>query len=231
MSRKSVPAQMWQSRPQSPCRCGRGEPSPGADVALASVVPVQMWQERALSRCRWCRCGSDAHSCEAMTRHAQSVTGAASYDSGEENDGVGWCERRAAVPVSTKTGRSTPECHSSSTMYLHQRRDWAHPCHICTATGARRCHICTATGAHRCHICTATGAHRCHICAGTGAHRCHICAGTGPTAATSAPRLGLAAATSAPRMGPPLPHLDRDRADPCHICTGTGRERLSDAWG
>ena len=24
-------------------RCGRGEPSPGADVAAASAVPVQMW--------------------------------------------------------------------------------------------------------------------------------------------------------------------------------------------
>ena len=34
------------------CRCGRGEPSPGADVARASPVPVQMWQGRARSRCR-----------------------------------------------------------------------------------------------------------------------------------------------------------------------------------
>jgi hypothetical protein len=31
------------------CRCGRGEPSPGADVAGASPVPVQMWQRRAQS--------------------------------------------------------------------------------------------------------------------------------------------------------------------------------------
>jgi hypothetical protein len=28
----------------SRCRCGRGEPSPGADVAGVSPVPVQMWQ-------------------------------------------------------------------------------------------------------------------------------------------------------------------------------------------
>jgi hypothetical protein len=28
-----VPAQMWQGRAHSRCRCGRGEPSPGADVA------------------------------------------------------------------------------------------------------------------------------------------------------------------------------------------------------
>ena len=27
----------------SRCRCGRGEPSPGADVAGASAVPAQMW--------------------------------------------------------------------------------------------------------------------------------------------------------------------------------------------
>jgi hypothetical protein len=29
---------------QSRCRCGRGESSPGADVAAVSPVPVQMWQ-------------------------------------------------------------------------------------------------------------------------------------------------------------------------------------------
>ena len=34
------------------CRCGRGEPSPGADVAGVSPFPVQMWQERARSGCR-----------------------------------------------------------------------------------------------------------------------------------------------------------------------------------
>jgi hypothetical protein len=28
----------------SRCRCGRGEPGPGADVAGVSPVPVQMWQ-------------------------------------------------------------------------------------------------------------------------------------------------------------------------------------------
>jgi hypothetical protein len=48
------------------CRCGRGypspgadvgrgEPSPGADVAGAIPVPVQMWQGLSQS---WCRCGS-----------------------------------------------------------------------------------------------------------------------------------------------------------------------------
>ena len=37
----AAPVQMWQ---QSRRRCGRGEPSPGADVAEVSRVPVQMWQ-------------------------------------------------------------------------------------------------------------------------------------------------------------------------------------------
>ena len=36
--------QMWLGRAQPVCRCGRGEPSFGADVAGASPVPVQMWQ-------------------------------------------------------------------------------------------------------------------------------------------------------------------------------------------
>ena len=36
---------------QSRCRCGSGEPSPGADVAAASPIPVQMWQQPIRSRC------------------------------------------------------------------------------------------------------------------------------------------------------------------------------------
>jgi hypothetical protein len=39
-----VPVQMWQGWAQSRCRRGRGEPSPGADVAGVSPVLVQMWQ-------------------------------------------------------------------------------------------------------------------------------------------------------------------------------------------
>jgi hypothetical protein len=37
---------------ESRCRCGRGEPSPGAYVAVVCPVPVQMWEGRAQSRCR-----------------------------------------------------------------------------------------------------------------------------------------------------------------------------------
>ena len=41
---RAVPVQMWQRSAQSRCRCGGGEPSPGADVAGVSPVPVQMWR-------------------------------------------------------------------------------------------------------------------------------------------------------------------------------------------
>ena len=41
-----VPAQMWQGRAQSCGRCGRGEPSAGANVVGASPVPGQMWLGR-----------------------------------------------------------------------------------------------------------------------------------------------------------------------------------------
>ena len=37
---------------QSRCRCGRGEPSLGADSAGAGPVPLRMWQGRGQS---WCR--------------------------------------------------------------------------------------------------------------------------------------------------------------------------------
>jgi hypothetical protein len=39
---------------QSRRRCGRGGPSPGADVGGVGPVPMQMWQGWAQS---WCRCG------------------------------------------------------------------------------------------------------------------------------------------------------------------------------
>ncbi len=50
-------AEMWQGFAQSRCRCGRGSPSPGADVAGVRPVPVQMWQGFARSR-RRCGRGS-----------------------------------------------------------------------------------------------------------------------------------------------------------------------------
>ena len=121
---------------------------------------------------------------------------------------MGWCERRAAVPVSTKTGRSTPECHSSSTMYLHQRR-----------TGLTAATSAPGLGPPLPHL------HR------DWAHPCHICTATGLTPATSAPGLELAAATSAPGLGSPLahlapgsgrplPHLHWDRAGTTQRCVG-----------
>jgi hypothetical protein len=44
--------QMWQGWAQSQCRCGRGGPCPGADVAGMGSVPVQMCQVQAESGCR-----------------------------------------------------------------------------------------------------------------------------------------------------------------------------------
>ena len=40
--------QMWQGRAESPCRCGRGEPSPGADVVGGEPSPAQNGVGRAL---------------------------------------------------------------------------------------------------------------------------------------------------------------------------------------
>ena len=38
-----VPEQMWVGWAQSRCRCGRGGPSPGADVGGVGPVPAPMW--------------------------------------------------------------------------------------------------------------------------------------------------------------------------------------------
>jgi hypothetical protein len=52
-------AQCSRAACQTRCRCGRGEPSPGADVAQVSPIPVQMWKGRGephiMLYCRPCR--------------------------------------------------------------------------------------------------------------------------------------------------------------------------------
>ena len=48
-----VPVQMWQGWAQFRCRCGRGRPSPGADVAGVGPVPVQMSERRAVVQSLW----------------------------------------------------------------------------------------------------------------------------------------------------------------------------------
>jgi hypothetical protein len=53
-------ARMCHGWAQSRRRCGRGAPSPGADVAQVGAVPVQMWQGCAESRCR---CGRGGPTC------------------------------------------------------------------------------------------------------------------------------------------------------------------------
>jgi hypothetical protein len=45
-----VPMRMWAGWAQSRFRCGRGGPSPYADVSGVGPVPVQLW-ELAKSRC------------------------------------------------------------------------------------------------------------------------------------------------------------------------------------
>jgi hypothetical protein len=44
MGASPVPVLMWEGRAQSRCRCGRGEPSPGADEGGVSPVPALMWE-------------------------------------------------------------------------------------------------------------------------------------------------------------------------------------------
>ena len=63
-ARSTAPAQSWS-------RCGRGEPSPGADVAGASRVPAQMWQGRAESRCR-CGRGEPSPGADVVRGRAES---------------------------------------------------------------------------------------------------------------------------------------------------------------
>ncbi len=47
---------MWEPWAQSRCGCGRGEPSPGADVGLVRPVPVQLWEGEPSPDCKCDTC-------------------------------------------------------------------------------------------------------------------------------------------------------------------------------
>ncbi len=119
-------------------RCGRGEPSPGADVAGLSPVPVPMWQ------------GSPGADVAAVLReslaaaHLRSVphrpamtTGVLVCTHAPQKDG--WrsvlprpCPCTHGAPVRGTPATSAPGLGSR---LPHLLRDWAHPCHICSGTG------------------------------------------------------------------------------------------------
>ena len=102
-----VPVQMRQGWAQSWCRCGRGGPSPGADVAgVGSVavqmwaavgpVAVQMWQGRAQSRCR---CGRGEPSPSAGSRHGTTT-------------GLGRSHSRGPAPADVSASMHAPVAQS-----------------------------------------------------------------------------------------------------------------------
>jgi hypothetical protein len=124
-------------------RCGRGDHSPGADVAGVSPGPAQTWQGGALSRRR---CGTvralhggprvarppQIQSCVQHIRLSGTACSAptaptgAGGPAGRARERVGCgdvhaCARRGDAPGT----RPLPHLH----------RDWAHHCHICTRTG------------------------------------------------------------------------------------------------
>jgi hypothetical protein len=75
---------MWVGPAQSRCRCGRGGPSPGADVAGVSAVSAQMWRGRAQFQGR---CGrgcvkSRSNLKRSLQRSLSQVTAAFSRRSG-----------------------------------------------------------------------------------------------------------------------------------------------------
>ena len=120
---------------QSRCRCGGGEPSPGADVAGESPVPVQLWQGRGDVAGAQSRCGrgrvTPGMPCRRYT--GEVVTW-------EEADRRGrvYDRQDASYPVSPPLGtlpcllplfvwaRATSAPGPGSPL-PHLHRDWAHP--------------------------------------------------------------------------------------------------------
>ncbi len=171
---------IWPWRTQSRSRCGRGEPSFGADgcsdVAdqrtellgpqskqTKGPIAAEHGHELALDVQRRGRRVSKDGACDLWK--AEVV-----------------CEHHWSTPVSSCGGRQ----RVSGSPLPHLHRDWARPCHICTGTGltpatsapglgsplphlhrdwARPCHSCTGTGLTRPHP-HRDWAHPCHISQG-----------------------------------------------------------------
>jgi hypothetical protein len=196
------------------CRCGRGEPSPGADVAAASPVAVQMWQRRAQLRCR---CGSGEPSCGADVAGASPVAvqmwqrraqlrsrcgrGEQRFrcGRGEPSPGADASSRVLVAAQLFKFKQLTQDSTSAdgtlagknsmkvteSIMFMVQAFPGLPSIKTMQTPPIFAYHIRTRTGLTPTHIGVT------------------ICTGTGLTAATSAPGLGLPLATSAPGLGSP----------------------------
>jgi hypothetical protein len=104
-----VPAQMWAGRAQSWRRCGRGEPSPGADVGGVSPVPAQMWAGRAQCRRRCGRGEPSAGADVALCAGAGAAAGLAADQAVQSGNG-----RRAAQSTRVYLFRECPSAQSPS---------------------------------------------------------------------------------------------------------------------
>jgi hypothetical protein len=104
-----------------PRRCGRGERSPGADVAAVSPVPVQMWAGRAQSSCRWlarsrCRCGSGEPQSRRRFGRAEPSPGA---DVAGVSPSRRRCGRRAASRWLSTGGCGAPAASAPIALGAH----------------------------------------------------------------------------------------------------------------
>jgi hypothetical protein len=220
--------QMWQGWDQSRCRCGRGEPSPGADVGRPTP------QATDTLACAWW--GGGPGSCRPGSTHRRALHDARAATLGTlfggqvlHNTNLPSCYAQIdnTMRQSADWYAGRPPLGGLGAPLPHLHRDWAHPRHICTGTGLTPTHMCTRIRhdlrpqlhqnwarpcphlhwdwACPCHSCTATGLTPATSALGLGSSR-HICAGT-----------GLAPATSALGLGSPPPHLHRDRATPSHL--------------
>jgi hypothetical protein len=140
--------------PVSPRKCGRDEPSPGADAAGASPVPVQMWPGRAQSRCR-CGRGEPSPGADAAAASpvpVQMWPGRAQSQCrcgrGEPSSPVPLLghavvhyhsvEPKAHAPAHPFPRRSTRRCGAAPSAVLSQPRTGLFRCAIAGA-GIRRC--------------------------------------------------------------------------------------------
>ncbi len=128
--RAPVAVQMWQRRAQSRCRCGSGEPSPGADAGTSLrncgirgwTGPSSLTPERPLAFRTTHR---SPHRCHTTRHLSHSVHGASSLRTNARRCHI--CTATGLAPVTSARGLRSRLPH------LH--RDSAHACHICTATG------------------------------------------------------------------------------------------------
>ncbi len=161
---------MCEGRAQSRRRCGRGEPSPAADVAGVSPVPAQMLAGRAQSR-RKCERGEPSPVADVGGGEPSPAADVAGVSPVPEQMWAGRTPRLRAAPACSRSS------HFRYSQGLHKRCTVYASCQLHVA--CCMLHVPSLHRANRCTACSRVPS-RCRGGSGGGSSPCAEVAAAGP---------------------------------------------------